>query len=158
MPQPPWREGGGGFTRSGGWCDKLSVEPPKLLRPTPAWESGGALSRGQLAPVARVVEDHRTACSTDVQVDHPATVDTDTTEPTSQRLVDRDQLRGDVNCTASEMLAPSSPRENPLAGLRPLPRQDGQRPADSMAEVLKSPYKLLRRAIARRSSIDSELG
>lgn len=57
-----------------------------------------------LATVLPIAEDHRMACSTDVKVDHPRTVDTDTTEPSSQRLVERDQARGDVNCTPKQML------------------------------------------------------
>lgn len=49
------------------------------------------------------VGERHSRANTSVNVDHPTVADTDTAKTSSDRLVDRDQARGEVSCVPSEM-------------------------------------------------------
>lgn len=90
-------------------------------------------------------------------MDHPTFAVANAAEANSTRLVHGDQARGEVSCIPKEMPRLSSATHSPIRGRRPVPRHDGQRPADSSSESLKLLDEFRRRSLGSPGSVVLEL-
>lgn len=75
-------------------------------------------------------------------MDGPPIPVTNPTSTSSKRLPHSDQPAWDIRRSPREMLRPGSTTDKPVGGRTPVPRHDGQRPADAIAERLEDPDEL----------------